>query len=157
MNQWQRIVRFLFIRLAIYLAAVAVTYILASIAATQFVVSSLKSMGIVVSVAERVSMTVSDLAGMAGLFLPMIAFGLLIAFMVTALICKYWSRRRVILYIISGAVALVSIHLALNLAFGITPIAVARTIIGLSTQALAGAAGGLFYVWLSQTPFARME
>jgi len=156
MNQWQLIARFLSIRLAIYLLAVAVAYILASIAATQSVVSNLSSMGVDVHFAERIAMTLSDLRGMAGLFLPMVAFGLLIAFMVTALICRYWDRRRVLLYILAGASALVGIHVALNLAFGITPIAVARTTAGLLSQALAGAAGGLVYVLLSRAPFARM-
>lgn len=156
MNQWQRIARFLSIRLAIYLSAVAVAYGLASIAATQSVISNLSSMGVDVQFAERIGMTLSDIGGMAGLFLPMVAFGLLIAFMVTALICRYWGRRRALLYILAGAVALVGIHVALKLAFGITPIAVARTTSGLLTQALAGAAGGLVYVLLSRTPFARM-
>jgi len=79
----------------------------------------------------------------------MIAFGLLIAFMATALICHYWNQWRTPLYIIAGASALVCVHLALNLAFGITPVAIARTTTGLGLQALAGAAGGYTYVYLS--------
>lgn len=156
MNQWQVIARFLSIRLAIYLSAVAVAYVLASIAATQSVISSLSSMGVDIRFAERADMTLSDLGGMAGLFLPMVAFGLLIAFMITALICRYWNRTRTLLYILAGAAALVCIHLGLNLAFGITPIAVARTTGGLLTQALAGGIGGLVYVLLSRSHFARM-
>lgn len=155
MNDWQLITRFLLIRLAIYLAAVAVAYILATVAATQSVVSSLALMGVAPGFGERTAMTLRDLGGMAGMFLPMVAFGLLIAFMATALICRYLARWRAPLYVLAGATALVCIHLGLNLAFGITPVAAARTTGGLATQAFAGAAGGLTFVMLSRTHFAR--
>jgi len=149
MNNWLSIIRFLGIRLAIYLAAVVVAYLLASVVATQSVVSSLSGMGVDLSFAERATMTLRDIGGMAGMFLPMIAFGLLIAFMATALICHYWNQWRTPLYIIAGAAALVCVHLALNLAFCITPVAIARTTTGLGLQALAGAVGGYTYVYLS--------
>jgi hypothetical protein len=144
------LVRFLGTRLAIYLSAVAVAYLLAAAAATQSVISSLAGMGVPVDLSGRLTMTLDDIAGMAGMFLPMVAFGLLIAFMATALICRYWNRWRTVLYIIAGATALVCLHLALTLAFGITPVAAARTTAGLVMQALAGAAGGLTYVLLSE-------
>jgi len=155
MSNWLPLFRFLGIRLAIYLSAVVVAYLLAAISATQSVVSSLTGLGLPVSFPERVSMTFSDIGGMAGMFLPMVAFGLLIAFMATALICRYRKRWRFPLYILSGAVALVCIHLALHLAFGITPVAIARTTGGLMIQAVAGAAGGLTYVLLSRSRFVR--
>ena len=149
MNNWLSIIRFLGIRLAIYLSAVVVAYLLASIMATQSVISNLSGMGVDLSFAERATMTLHDIGGMAGMFLPMIAFGLLIAFMATALICHYWNQWRTPLYIIAGAAALICVHLALNLAFGITPVAIARTTTGLGLQALAGAVGGYTYVYLS--------
>jgi len=149
MNNWLSIIRFLGIRLTIYLAAVVVTYLVASIMATQSVVSSLSGMEVDLSFAERATMTLSDIGGMAGMFLPMIAFGLLIAFMATALICHYLNQWRTPLYVVAGAAALVSVHLALNLAFGITPVAIARTATGLGLQAIAGAFGGYTYVYLS--------
>lgn len=148
MNNGHSIIRFLGARLGIYLAAVLVTYLLASITATQSVVSSLSGMGVSVSVADRLAMTVHDIIGMAGMFMPMIAFALLIAFLVSALI-YYWLRRwRLPLYLLAGAVAVVTIHLALNLAFELTPVAVARSTGGLIMQALAGAFGGYTYVAL---------
>jgi predicted membrane channel-forming protein YqfA (hemolysin III family) len=149
MNNWMLITRFLGTRLAIYLAAVAITYLLATVSATQSVVSSLSGMGIELDFSERSAMTLSDIAGMAGMFVPMIAFGLLVAFMATALICRYWRRWRTFLYVLAGATAIVCIHQALNLAFGITPIAIARTTSGLVVQALAGAVGGFTFVYLS--------
>lgn len=156
MNQRSILIRFLALRLVIYLSAVTVSYLLASILATQSVVSNLARMGVGMGFAKRVAMTLQDIEGMAGMFLPMVAFGLLIAFMATALICRYWNQWRVPLYILAGAVALVCMHLALNLAFSITPVAAARTAGGLIGQGLAGAAGGLTYVLLSRAQFARM-
>jgi len=149
MNNWLSIIRFLGIRLAIYLAAVVAAYLLASVMATQSVISSLSDMGVDVSFTERAAMTLQDIGGMAGMFLPMIAFGLLIAFMAVGLICHYWNHWRTPLYIIAGAAALVCVHLALNLAFGITPVAIARTVTGLGLQAIAGAFGGYTYIYLS--------
>ena len=155
MNHWLPLIRFLGIRLAIYLVAVAVTYVLASVTATQSVVSSLGSMGVPLSFGERTSMTLGDIGGMAGMLLPMVAFGLLIAFMATALICRYLDQWRVPLYVIAGAAALLCMHLLLNLAFSITPVAIARSAGGLMIQAMAGAAGGLTYVLMSRARFAR--
>ena len=126
------------------------TYVLATVFATQAVVSSLAGMGLVLPFSERLSMTVRDLGGMAGMFLPMVAFGLLIAFMTTALICRYKNQWRTPLYILAGAIAVVCIHLGVNAAFGITPVPIARTPAGLLSQGLAGAAGGLTYLLLSR-------
>jgi hypothetical protein len=113
-------------------------------------------MGVHVGLGDRLAMTLQDIGGMAGMFLPMVAFGLLIAFMASALICRYKNHWRLSLYVLAGATALVCIHLALNLAFGITPVAAARSAFGLALQAVAGAAGGLTYVLLSRTRLARM-
>lgn len=150
MNSKPSIIRFLLTRLGIYLAAVFVTYLLASIIATQSVVSSLAGMGITVGLSDRLMMTLHDIVGMAGMFLPMVAFALLIAFLVTALICRWVKQWRLPLYVLAGAVAVVSIHVALNLAFELTPVAVARTNGGLLLQALAGAVGGFTYISLTR-------
>lgn len=150
MNPWLSIIRFLAARFAIYLAAVAVAYLLATITATQHVVARLASMGVDVNFSDRFSMTARDIVGMAGMFLPMVAFGLLVAFMTSALICRYRPGWRKPLYLLAGATALVCIHLALNLAFAVTPIAIARSWGGLLLQALAGLAGGWTYLLLSE-------
>ena len=69
--------------------------------------------------------------------------------MTAALICRYRPGWRVPLYLLAGAVGVVCIHLALSLAFAVTPIAIARTYGGLLLQGLAGAGGGLTYLYLS--------
>jgi len=142
--------RFLITRLGIYLLSVAVAYLLASVIATQSVVSSLAGMGVEVGFSDRINMTLNDIAGMASLFLPMIAFAYLAAFLIAAMLCRWWAPWRTPIYIVAGAAAVITIHLTLNLAFGITPIAVARTTGGLLLQGLAGAAGAYLYLRLSR-------
>ena len=148
MNASHSIINLLLYRLGIYLLAVAVAYILATVSATQSVVSSLGSMGIEVGAGDRLAMTLKDLTGMAGLFLPMVAFALLFALLAAALLCHWWRRLRLPLYLLAGATGMVTIHLTLNLAFGITPVAIARTPSGLISQAVAGAIGAYVYIFL---------
>lgn len=146
--------RFLAGRLAAWLCAVAAAYLLAVIAATQAVVARLQGMGVPVPFGERLAMSLQDLAGMANMFLPMVAFALLVAFMCCALLWRWLGPRlprgRPLLYFAAGAAALVAIHLSLHLAFGITPIAAARSGGGLALQGLAGGAGGLLYPLLAR-------
>jgi mannose/fructose/N-acetylgalactosamine-specific phosphotransferase system component IIC len=148
MNNNKSIISFLAVKFAIYLLAVLAAYLLASITATQSVVASLTGMGLEVSFENRLSMTLKDTLGIASLFLPMVAFALLIAFMSSALLYRFLGKWRTALYVIAGAVAVISIHLGLKLAFGITPIAIARSPGGLLAQGVAGAAGGFSYIWL---------
>jgi hypothetical protein len=111
-------------------------------------------------------MTLQDLQGMAGMFLPMVAFAYLAAFMAAALVGRWpgglpasltaslpaslVARWRSSLYVLAGATAIVMIHVTLRLAFGLTPVAAARTAGGLVLQALAGGIGGLTYVYLAR-------
>ena len=137
-------------KLAAYLLAIIVAYLLASITATQSVIARLAEMGVDVNFAERLRMTLHDIAGMAGMFLPMIAFGFLAAFLLTALLCRWLGKRPVALYILAGALALITIHLTLHLAFQITPVAIARTTGGLLIQGAAGAVGAYFYAYTNR-------
>ncbi len=137
-------------KLVAYVLAVVVAYLLASITATQSVIARLAEMGIDVNFADRLRMTLHDIAGMAGMFLPMIAAAFLTAFLVAALLCRWLGRRPVALYVLAGAVALIAIHLTLNLAVGITPVAIARTMAGLLIQGLAGAVGAYLYAYTNR-------
>jgi hypothetical protein len=146
-------------KLAVYLAAVATAYVLAVAGASGHVAGRLATMGVVLGPGERFAMVLSDLAGMVNLFLPMVAFALLVAFLVAALLCR-WPRRlgtgtSLALYALAGFSAVACIHLAMQLAFGLTPVAVARSLPGLFGQGLAGAVGGLLYLWLNRLLFPR--
>ncbi|MGD8678970.1 MAG: hypothetical protein PVJ33_01295 [Lysobacterales bacterium] len=150
MNEGTSALKFLALRLGVFVAAVLVAYLFASVTATLSVADSLRGMGVDVPLARTAAMMLHDLKGMASMFLPMIAFALLVAFMIAALLCRWLTRGRVILYVVAGATALVSIHLTLHLAFAITPVAIARTGWGLLAQGAAGGLGGATYLYLTR-------
>jgi len=144
------LLRFLAGRLLAFLAALAFAYLLATVTATQSVILRLEGMGVPVPPGDRAAMTMQDLGGMAGSFLPLIALGLLIALACAALLARWLPRWRGPLYFLAGAAALVCVHLSMHLAVGITPVAIARTGVGLAVQAAAGGAGGLAYLALAR-------
>ncbi|MDX1380260.1 MAG: hypothetical protein R3233_04025 [Xanthomonadales bacterium] len=148
------LLRFLAGRLLAFLAAVSLAYLLAALTSTQAVILRLEGMGVTVPLDDRAAMALRDLGGLAGTFLPLVALGLLIALLCAALITRWLPRWRSALYFVAGAAALICVHLLMNLALGITPVAVARTGGGLAVQAAAGAAGGLAYLGLARR-FAR--
>jgi len=137
--------------LAAFVAAVIVAYGLAAVAQTQHVMSRLTDMGMTVTAQDRLAATVHDLVGMAPLFLPMIAIGFAIAFGVAAGILRLAPRWRPVGYPLAGGAAVLAIHVILSLALDITPIAAARTTLGLTTQALAGALGGWAFAMLRRS------
>ncbi len=139
-------------RIGSFVLAAAVTYVLAVISASLHVAASLESMGAEVGFGTRLEMIAHDLGGMATSFLPMILIGLLVAFAVAALLLRWLPRYRHLLYTLAGAAAVVTIHLALNAAFDITPVAVARSGVGLLVQGLCGAVGGYAYARFTAAP-----
>jgi hypothetical protein len=136
-------------RIGAFVVALAVTYVLAVISASQHVAGSLESMGVDVDFGTRLGMIGHDLGGMATSFLPMVAVGLLIGFLVAGLLNRWLPDWRFVLYGLAGAVAMATIHLALNAAFDITPVAVARSGFGLGMQMLTGAVGGYLFARLT--------
>ena len=102
-----------------------------------------------VGIGKRIAVTGHDLVGMAPTLLPLIAIGLLIAFLVTGLLCRWVPNARFGLYVLAGAIAVLGVHFSLYQVFDITLVAVARTTGGLVTQAAAGALGGYVFVRLS--------
>lgn len=136
-------------------ATVLVAYALATLAATQSVIARLAGMGIPVSFGERLQMTAQDQLGMTGLFLPLVAVGLLLAMPVAAWLARGKPQQRTTLYMLAGATAMLCIHLALNWSFDITLVAVARSPLGMLSQALAGAVAG--YVFTRLKPVQVMS
>ena len=133
--------------LGAYLAAVLVTHAGAVIAHTQSVMASLADMGVDVSLEERLGATFHDLLGMAPLFLPILAVALGVAFAVAGAIIRRVPHWRPLGYSLAGGLAVLAVHVVLYQTFSITPIAGARSALGLTAQALAGAFGGWVF-WL---------
>ena len=133
-----------------FIAAVLACYVVASALSTQHVLGRVADMGLDVPLSVRLSSTAHDIVGMAPSFLPLIAIGCLIGFVVAALLARFAPGARTALYAAAGAVAVITIHLSLHAAFDIVPVASARTVAGLLGQGIAGALGGLTFSILTR-------
>jgi len=131
--------------LARYVLAVLVAYSLASLFSTQSVVANLGNLGVTLTWLERLRMGLQDLAGMGGIFLPVIATAFALALPVASWLGRKRPAWRKLLFALAGAVGLIAVHLSLQAAFDIIPIAGARSALGLCAQALAGAIGGYIF------------
>lgn len=130
--------------LPVFCVSVMVTYSLASLAHTQQVLSGLLDLGVTIPVADRITMIVHDWLGLY-LYLAVITIGLLIAFIVMAVLKRYWPLSAVLLFAIGGTLAMFVILESMRELSSLTPIAGARTTFGLILQCLAGAAGGTVF------------
>jgi len=137
-------------RLMLFVLAVLATEILAALASTQFVLAGLTDLGVTVTFAQRLTMTLQDIVGMMGIYLPVLAFALALGFGFTAIVLRRldisWGTWAAWGYPCAGFVAVLTALFAVFSLFDITPIAGARSTAGLFAQGLAGALGGaLFY------------
>jgi hypothetical protein len=138
--------RFGLTRLGAWLLAALATYVISSTLATQSVIANLGRMGVQVPLGQRLSTTIQDLAGMSSMFLPLIAFSLLIAFVVASILSRWLAPRRTALFILAGFTGVIALHLILEAMLGITPVAAARTAGGLLLQGVGGAVGGWLFI-----------
>lgn len=138
-----------------FLIAVLITFILASVFHSQFVLNELTAINIVIPTTTRISTTFSDLVGLAPGYAPIILVGMLIGFVIVGLSRKWinWSVR--VAYPVAGVLSIYAIHLLMYPIFHITLIAGARSTLGLVFQCVAGALGGWLFakmlVWASRT------
>ena len=122
---------------------ILLAYVAGSVLGTQVVLNNVASMGLEVTLAMRWSSSLSDVAGLAGTLLPLMAIALLPGW----LILDWLGRRSTTQvaagwYVLAGAAGIAILHPALTFAFGIDVFASARTLSGLLGQAVAGGLGG---------------
>ncbi|NVJ61694.1 MAG: hypothetical protein HWE27_14970 [Gammaproteobacteria bacterium] len=137
LNKTQLVLRFLL--------ATLVTFALASIAHTQFVLFELSQLSIEIPFTTWITTTLNDLVGLFPGYGGIILIGLLIGFCFMWGINKLTKLPRPVAYSVAGALSLISIHLLMHPIFNITLIAGARTFWGLLTQVLCGAIGGYLF------------
>ncbi|AZU05067.1 hypothetical protein X907_2555 [Glycocaulis alkaliphilus] len=117
---------------------------------TQFVLSALAGAGAQISAADRLSMTLADMAGLGPLYLVFILIGFLIAFLAGALVVRFTPVPRTAVYAVAGAVCMfVMLMLMREVFFGVPVIAGARSLAGEISQAVCGALAGVFYAWMT--------
>lgn len=136
-----------------YAAAAIVGVVLASAFHTQMVILALGEAGAVISLSQRLSMTLDDLVGLLPQFGAVIAIALAIGFLVAAGLKRVLTPLAPIAYPLAGAAAIGVALTAMAMAFdGISPLAGARTPLGFGLQCLAGAISGLVFSALAVRP-----
>ncbi len=127
--------------LPIFLVSWLLTFTLASLFHSQYVVNQLVNVGVVVSLSERISLTLDDWLGLLPTYGAIIVIALAIAFLVTAKLTKKVKQYSVALFIAAGVAALAVVLIAIESIMNIHIIAGARGW-GFYMQLLAGAVGG---------------
>jgi hypothetical protein len=132
-----------------FIISVMAASIIASMFSTQFVVASLRELGVEIPTATRLAMTFGDLASVR--FLGII-FGMcfLIGFIVAAVAKHYVGGSRLSWYTVAGGLSYTATLLLIEQILQLMPIAGARTIEGMFTQGLAGAMGGFIFAQLTK-------
>ena len=135
-----------------FVAAVAATYVFAAVSYSQLNLASLVEMGLVGDAGTRLKTTVHDLGGLALIYLPIIAVGLLIAFGVARLVLIWVPQLRTIGYMLAGFAGLYTVEYALGnlVAEGTHRLHVTMTTVGLLSQCVAGAIGGYVFVRMTR-------
>ncbi len=140
-----------------FVPAVLFTYVLASILSTQFILGSLQGMGVDVGVMVRLSTTLHDLVGLSTSYLILILVAFILGLPVAAGLSKLMPSQRLVLFVLAGFVAIVALHLIMKAVLGMSAIAATRTMFGLLSQGVAGAAGGYLYFRLSRPASEVMQ
>ena len=135
-----------------FLAAVAVTYLVAVLGYTQLNLANLVEMGVSVPGGVRFESAIHDLLGMTSLYLPIIVVALLLVFGIARIALIWLSELSTLGYIVGGFVALYVVDFALGQLMGTHPLAVTRTTVGLLSQCLAGGLGGYTFAAILLKP-----
>ena len=133
-----------------FLIATTVTFVLASLSHSQFVLQELANLGVEIDIATRISSTLDDLGGLLPGYGGILAIGLLIGFAIMALLRKLRPQTGHWVYPLAGMLTVLVAHLAMHPIFHVTLIAGARTPLGLAFQAFAGLIGGYVFMQLRQ-------
>ena len=125
---------------------------------TQNVIARLNDIGANISLGQRLSMTVYDLAYLGSLYIVFVALGTLVAYLVGLLVYRVAGFGRPIVFAVAGAIAILAMLMFMKQAFfGIHLIAGARDGLGIGMQMAAGAIGGLVFAALTARLAARSQ
>lgn len=141
-----------------YAAAVLLTTVLACAFSSHFVLWALSAdLGVEIGVGRWLATMAGDVLGMGPLYGGIVAVAFGIALPVAALIvgtlCRAgvaWLGLRPLGFAAGGAAAMLTALFVIRLLLEESPVAGARTPLGLAAQALAGAVGGHLYARLTK-------
>ena len=135
--------------LPIFLVSWLFTFTLASLFHSQYVVNQLVDVGVVVSLSNRINLTLDDWLGLLPTYGAIIAIALAIAFFAVVLLVKKFKKYSMALFVASGITAFAVVLVAIESIMNIHIIAGARGW-GFYLQLLAGALGGLLFALLTK-------
>ncbi|TMO05046.1 hypothetical protein CWB60_13860 [Pseudoalteromonas sp. S327] len=135
--------------LPIFLVSWLFTFTLASLFHSQYVVNQLVDVGVVVSLSDRINLTLDDWLGLLPTYGAIIAIALAIAFFAVVLLVKKFKKYSMALFVASGITAFAAVLVAIESIMNIHIIAGARGW-GFYLQLLAGALGGLLFALLTK-------
>ena len=128
-----------------YLATVVATYVLATMATTQWNLGEITQLGYQVSTSERLATTTHDLLGMVPSYGLIVAVAMAIGLSVASGIASFVPTLRGVGLVAAGVLAMAGVHLIMQQVLHVSPIPAARSIGGLLTQGLVGGIGGYLY------------
>ncbi len=141
MNRWGAWLR----RSGALLAAAALALVIASAAHSLFVQQALREVGARIPPGTALATMGRDLGGLAPALGAVILVALLLGFLVAGLILRAVPRLAAIAWPLAGWAALAAALWLMEVAFGFTPLAGARTAAGFVAISLGGAAGGWLF------------
>jgi len=139
--------RFVNIAVAFIIAVLTVT-VLGTASHSIFVLNELAAIGVTVE-GQYLSSILNDLAGMGPLYGALMAIGFVIAFIAAHFVQRLAPSLRWFVYMVAGAVSVYVTLTVMGILFDITPIAGARSALGMAFQAGAGAVAGLVYALMT--------
>lgn len=108
-------------------------------------------LGIEVPLAEQLAWTWRDIKGLLPTYGQLLAIGFFIAFIVAAFVARLMPRLRTVVFMVSGALAVLTIFvLAKPVFFGVSPIFGARDALGMGLQGVAGAVAGWIFALVTR-------
>ncbi len=138
-----------------FLVSWLLTFSLASLFHSQYVVNQLVNVGVVVSLSDRINLTLDDWVGLLPTYGAIIAVALAIAFLVTVQLNKKVQKYSTLLFVFAGIVAFAIVLIAIESIMNIHIIAGARGW-GFYAQLLAGAMGGFVFAKLTKVLKAKL-
>lgn len=123
------------------------TFVLASIVHSQFVLQGLLELGIHISLSDRLAMTVDDIKGLFATLGAIISFSLLLGFLTVYALNKFIHTVEYahLLYPLAGGVAIWVMLAAMHPIMNITVVASARSQLGILSLGLCGVVGGALF------------
>lgn len=134
-----------------WIVASLLAAVLAVIVQTQRIIARLDNLDAGVTLSERLSMTAYDLVHFGSVYVPIVAVGLLVAFLAGALVYRLAGFGRPVVYAVAGGVAMIVILASIkHLTFGVQLVGGAREVLGFVLQVGAGVIGGLVFARLTR-------